>query len=218
LAKLWTRCEESIPCPYYLAPDKTFSYYLLEYVSGGSYQQYPSNSRILNFKIPVKFRHEQRWQYKCETVQYFAERIMECINFPQSDTILIPMPTSKPRNDSEFDSRLDDVVKLVHMKTGQRIGFNLNAIHSSQAFHNSGSSRYVADIGGNINFTPFDQPVPAKVILIDDVVTTGAHFMACRDKSSTGTQAFSFWACFWQKRYGKTACKGVSGSPTDRDT
>jgi predicted amidophosphoribosyltransferase len=107
---------------------------------------------------------------------------MECIDFPQSDTILIPMPTSKPRNDSEFDSRLDDVVKLVHTETGQRTGLNLNTIRYSETFHISGSSRYISDIGGNINFTPFDEPVPAKVILVDDVVTTGSHFIACGNK------------------------------------
>lgn len=173
------RCEESISCPRYLLAADTYTYYLLEYVSGGSYKQFPGVSCVCNFKMPVEAKHEYRWDYKQEAIHYFANQIILGINPPRDDTILIPMPTSKPRRHPEFDSRLDDVVNIIYHTTGQQIGFNFDVKQDALAYHNSGAPRNPAAIMDNIYFTPFQTRPPLNIVLIDDVVTTGAHFLAC---------------------------------------
>jgi predicted amidophosphoribosyltransferase len=108
---------------------------------------------------------------------------MEVLKFKsRPDMIIVPMFTSKSRNDPEFDDRLECVAKYVREKTSQRIGFNLDVIRSSEPFHNSRALRVPAEIEKTISFTPFKPPIPTKVLLIDDVVTTGAHFIACNNK------------------------------------
>jgi len=179
MEKLWTRCEDSIPRPCFLSANTTNTYYVLEYVARGSYQQYPDNSRILNFKMSPEHRNGSRWRYKQDAIKYFADRIMDGFNLPIAEAVFVPMPTSKPRSSPKFDSRLEDVLQIVHEKTGQRIGRNLGTIQAMESFHHSDSPRRVDEIALNIDFTPFDTPIPSMVVLIDDVVTTGAHFLAC---------------------------------------
>jgi predicted amidophosphoribosyltransferase len=163
--------------------------------------------------MPIEAKHEQRWQYKQEAIQFFAEQIVKGIKLPMDDGIFVPMPTSKPRNHPEFDSRLDDVVKIVRERTEQRIGFNLDALCPSEAFHSSGSSRNVVDISGNISFKPFELPIPAKIMLLDDVVTTGAHFSACSGIIRRHHPEAQIFGLFLAKTIWKSAKEDNENSP-----
>ena len=177
MAKSWLRCEESVSPPIYLN-ETTYSFYLYEYVSKGSYKQFPANSLILNFKIPVDEMGNERWNYKKEAINLFADTIIKSLKIPIQDTIFVPMPTSKPRRHPEFDSRLDDVISIIGKRTGQLVGNNLDLINEEIPYHISGENREPDQICRNIDFSPFKDVIPKRVILIDDVITTGAHFVA----------------------------------------
>ena len=202
MAKPWLRCEEAVSPPHYLN-ETTFSFYQYEYVSKGSYTQFPDNSLIMNFKIPVEEMGRERWHYKEDAIKIFAEALIMNIRLPIHDTIFIPMPTSKPRRHPEFDSRLDRVIDIIHQQTGQHIGYNLDLINEENPYHLSGDYRDPNQLYTNIDFTPFQDLNPKSVILLDDVITTGAHFVACIKKiksiyPDTNIAGFFLAKTIWQ--------------------
>jgi len=202
LTKSWLRCEESISPPVYLN-EKTHSFYRYEYVSKGSYTQFPVNSLILNFKMSIEEKGKERWHYKKEAIDLFATAIIKNVRLPIQDTIFLPMPTSKPRKHPEFDSRLDEVVDIITKQTGQLVGYNLDLINEEIPYHISGENRDPDQIYININFNPFQDLNPKRVILIDDVITTGAHFVACIRKINsiypdTSVVGFFLAKTIWQ--------------------
>jgi hypothetical protein len=142
-------------------------YYHLEYSKGG-YQKSPANQWVSNYKKGIEHRGERQWYYKEEAIRNFANLI---IKTPIGDNhILLAGPPSKRRDSPLFDSRNEDVLKIVNKVTGIPISFNLSAVHDIEPTHIQSGHRSPAKLQGLYAFIPFEN-IPDIVYIVDDVIS-----------------------------------------------
>jgi hypothetical protein len=173
---LWTQIDPTFHGFQYLT-EQDIIYYHIEYSKGG-YQKSPANQWVSNYKKDIKHRGEKQWYYKEEAIRDFANLIIQTPF--DYNRILLAGPPSKRRDSLAFDSRNEDVLKMVNGATGIPISFNLEAINDSEPFHHQIGYRNPAMLRGLYAFTPLKN-VPDVVYIVDDVITSGSHFVVWRD-------------------------------------
>src|SRR6267378_5684098 len=154
-------------------------YYLIEYTRGKSFDYSNANSFINNLKKSPKTRGTWQWRHKQKAIRVAAKTLLrELPDEWLSDSTFVPVPPSKAKNHPEYDDRMlqvlgkpgVDVRELVHQT--QRI----EATHVSEDRHSVG--RLVENYQIDEDQT---EPPPTHIVIVDDMVTAGAHFRAmCR--------------------------------------
>jgi len=152
-------------------------YYHIEYSRGG-YQKSPENNWVSNYKKDIKFRGKKPWEYKQDAIRRFADLIIKSPFGP--NRLLVAGPPSKRRDSFLFDSRNEDVLKIVNRVTGTPISFNLEAIQDFVPIHFQDGYRSPENLRGRYFFTPFEN-VPDVVYIVDDVITSGSHFVVWKE-------------------------------------
>lgn len=167
-----------------LPPDPC--YFLLNRISGG-FSASAANSLIDDFKKdPYRFRNNPTvMAYKESAIQRFALNLasflLPLVTAGTSIT-LVPMPTSKTEGDVAYDDRLVRLCERAAEAVGSvRVENVLHSRETVQASHHGGT-RDVASISENILCSTPTWSHPLCVVLVDDVLTTGAHYVACREK------------------------------------
>ncbi|MCL2007374.1 MAG: hypothetical protein FWG77_04745 [Treponema sp.] len=172
----WTLIDPRLYGLQYLN-ENDIIYFHLEYTQGG-YDQSPANQWVFNYKKPIEHRGKSQWYYKEEAIKKFADLIIQTsIN---GNVILLAGPPSKHPNSELFDSRNVDVLKIVHTNTGIPVSFNLKAIDDFIPTHVKSGYRHPDLLKGRYCFEPFEN-VPDIVYIVDDVITSGSHFVVWRD-------------------------------------
>ena len=176
--RLWKKCDE-LNWPFYLASSDSCFYH--EEFFEGKYNCSTGNQFVSNFKKDISKKGTPEWYHKQKAISDFAD-LLAHTKFPKG-TGLIAAPTSKPRSSLIFDSRIDDVLQKYHAKNADvQISFCLDAVYEEIANHLSkGKSRNPDVIIKNMRLLPtwFSETIH-QVFVIDDVITTGGHFVAAK--------------------------------------
>lgn len=156
-----------------------------------------TNSLILNFKKDVAKRNRPEWTYRQGAVDSFARELCDIFQ-PGSVATVTNIPTSKPRSSADYDQRFEDMfARLKTYRPNLNIIYPLDVIAQQQPTH-LGGSRNPTTLQANLVFRGFSQSPPQHLILIDDVITQGAHFRACvdclRQNNFNGQIIGLFWA------------------------
>lgn len=187
--KEWVKID-SILNRLLLLDDSDFCYYYLVRTSDGCSKS-EANNRIDNFKKkPELYKNNPSvWKYKKAEIIKFAKDIERLLRTPIFQSLfsvfrgvsLVPVPTSKPKNHKDYDSRLSDMCAVIANDIDDVFlddAFDVTAIHRPS---HEGGIRDVDYLKNVITFNGLKYP-DNLVILVDDVLLMGTHYVACRDK------------------------------------
>lgn len=174
----------------HLTPNDLCYYYLIRDSRGwddGPHAE--ANQLITNFKHdPQKYpANSAPMYYKRRAIKTLAGYVNSFFVAQEDvlgnkDIYLVPIPTSKPRSSQDHDPRLDSLCKIVErdvpwvrylplLDTKQNVG----------KAHAGAGSRDPDFLARNMacgEIPPSDSE--RYVVLVDDVLTTGAHYAACK--------------------------------------
>ena len=153
--------------------------HLYEYTSGRDYRFSKTNQLIANLKKrPTSPEGELYWKRKA--IQQCGADLNATLN-PEwlADATIVPVPGSKARADPNFDSRMEQVARLV--RPGQDVRNLVIQTTSTVAAHEVGDGHRIT-VEELLAVYQVDEtlaaPPPTKIVILDDVLTAGTHFKA----------------------------------------
>ena len=184
--KSWTYIDETERRAL-LLDDSDMCFYYLVRTSGG-WSASDANSRIDDFKKPVT-SSRAALRYKDEEIARFADDVaglMRTQGFRRlignyGPAALVPMPTSSPKGSPGYDARL---ARLCEAVAGSAEGLYVMDVFDMKAGvtpSHAGGTRNASFLKDAMAIDTRGKALPKIVILVDDVITTGSHYVACRD-------------------------------------
>ncbi len=157
-------------------------YFLREYTSGRGFAHSETNRLILNLKKAPDRRGLLEWRYKERAVEQVAREFRASFNLPRlRSATLVPMPPSKRKDDPLYDDRMLQVLRAMDEEQQLDIRELLLLSESTTAAHATSTRPTIDALVANLNIDDAAaKPTPASIALIDDVITTGAHFIAAK--------------------------------------
>jgi hypothetical protein len=159
-------------------------YYLFEYTARSGYSHSKSNDLIQNCKKPMDRKGRPEWKWKTWAIREIAEELRPAlpavIDF--ATTTIVPIPPSKIRMKPLYDDRVFQI--LQHACPADADVRELIVCREDRiAAHDSPEHRpSVQELRNNYEWNPPAPPViRPNVVLFDDMITGGNHFVACRN-------------------------------------
>lgn len=157
-------------------------WYFGEYSSGKGFQYSPCNQLITNLKHGVEHRGTARWPYKTAAIAKVGFALSKVIGANPASTF-VPIPPSVVKADPAYDSRNLDILNDFKRRIGGAADVRelLYQQYSTRRSHLSDERVTQQEL---IDAYCIDEscatPLPQSVVLFDDVLTTGSHFLAAR--------------------------------------
>ncbi|MEO8378278.1 MAG: hypothetical protein ABI779_01320 [Acidobacteriota bacterium] len=166
--------------PHLTAADQC--YFLREYTAGRGYAGSETNHLILNLKKPPDRRGRSEWHYKERAIEQVAREFRASVNLSALRRVtLVPMPPSKAKSDPLYDDRMLEVLRAVDVEGNLDIRELLLCAASMTPAHATTARPTIAQLVANFVLDKsLAHPEPRSIALVDDVLTTGAHFVAAK--------------------------------------
>jgi len=176
-------------------PEDATCYFWGEYTprkhtTGSTWDFSPTNQLVSNFKKKLDRRQQPDWRYKLDAIQQIGRAFAGFWDWQAMHAqrvALIPIPPSKARTDPMFDPRMMQVLTALRERTGLPLDIRdcLSFNGAYAASHESEDRPTPAQLYSAFTFDAVagrpDDP-PGAILLFDDMLTTGAHFVAARRK------------------------------------
>ena len=162
--------------------DKDDCYFVGEYTADQGYKYSNTNNFILNFKKKINRRGFQDWRYKEKAIRQAAEIFRRGMDPKILDYwTFVPIPPSKAKGDPRHDDRLTRMLQMIRPESPPDIREIIVQIESTDSFHTSGKQRFPEEIEALYSIDKsLLEPKPSYIAVVDDILTTGAHFRAMR--------------------------------------
>ena len=171
----------------YLRPEDRCLYFG-EYTARAGYNAGPTNQFILNFKKGMDRRGKPEWRYKERSITEAAAAFTKAIN-PAflAQATLVPIPPSKAKNDPRYDDRIVRTLQQIQCKTRLDIRELLFQIGTREAAAHDGARLNPDELAAMYRIDEaVAAPAPAVIGLFDDLMVTGASFVAAKRAEGCG--------------------------------
>lgn len=155
--------------------------YFGEYSARKGFAHSATNSLILNFKKPVRYRGTPSWNYKNRAISSAAIAFSANLSKALSSLTLVPVPPSKLRTDPEYDDRMLRMLHAIRPPTGLVADIRELVVQTQpmQAAHESSSrpppSEWEKVYAIDESLTGIS---PTWIAIMDDLLVTGCRFRA----------------------------------------
>jgi hypothetical protein len=211
MAYRWRKTDESIDLVHCSDHEQRSLYYGRIYTIKQGYQYSETNNYIYNLKISNSDiqTNPRRKRYKLEAIEQFAKEITALIQALRQDDdsinplLLVPMPPSKKPSDPEYDDRMEQVGKLVADTLENVLCLPvLSMAQSVESYHSRSDARNPEQIYQLLKLDPnllHNYSEHSNIALIDDVLTSGAHYAAATRRLEEFFANVRVIGIFWAK-------------------
>lgn len=185
---------------YLTADDKC--YFFGEYTARAGYDAGPTNDLIHNFKKGMDRKGKAEWKYKERSIREAASALSKALNSKfLARATLVPMPPSKAKDDPRYDDRLvrmllmmDGADKLDIRELLSQTGTREAAAHDGERLGpDQLAALYRVD-------KKLSKPSPSAIGIFDDLLVTGASFVAARRVLQTHFPEAKIYGIFLARR------------------
>lgn len=203
-ANNWTMLDR-LDMRRYLGPADVCFYYLI-YTPRAGYSYSEANDIVINYKIPIGTENglrakPAREHFKNQAIAYYANAIEGFLRAKHlkssgkplstlgSAVGLVPMPPSMCPSDSDYDDRNIRTCELIANRIGCKVCRDIETVRTSFPSH-SGGPRSPEELQPTLGRVGHEADDCALVFLVDDVLSSGAHYAAAKSLlARTGCQA-----------------------------
>lgn len=167
----------------------------------------PTNRLVSNLKKKMDRRDKPDFRYKSQAIIQCAAALIRHLDWEAISgrrITFVPIPPSRARGDVNYDSRMMEI--LTHVKRSRpvldvRDCLSFDGRHV--ASHETNARPSIDDLYAALHFDaeagrPADRP--GEIVLFDDMLTTGAHFVAASRKLAEFFPGVPITACFIARR------------------
>jgi hypothetical protein len=160
-------------------------WYLARYAAGSGYRAGPINQLIANLKcLPSDaVRNPHRARHKQRAISAAAAMMRAALSRGLVESVTwIPIPPSRARHDPDFDDRLVRILRCAFEGYDLDLRNVLYQAVSTVSDHINDQRMGAAALYDRIqiNWHALQcRPVRARLVLFDDVLTTGKHYKCC---------------------------------------
>jgi predicted amidophosphoribosyltransferase len=158
-----------------------------EHTNGKKWNFSATNRLMSNFKKKLERKGQPDWPYKNQALQQIAQAFSKFWKWDdlhrQHRVALVPIPPSKARTATAFDPRMYDMLNALAGKVGIQLDIRdcLSFSGKYAASHESDDRPTPDELYAELGFDntagrPKNQP--GVIFLFDDMLTTGAHYVA----------------------------------------
>jgi hypothetical protein len=167
--------DETRALHVYLTADDD-CYYFVEFIKGAGYGP-PGNSFINNLKKQPSKRNTWEWPHKVRAIRTASRTLLR--ELPPdwlSDSTFVPVPPSKARGHAEYDDRMLQVLRGLGNADVRELVIQTE---SMEATHVSDQRHTINELVANYEIDEDQaEPEPTHLVIVDDMMTAGAHFRA----------------------------------------
>lgn len=154
----------------------------MEYIGKGGYKASPVNDFISNFKKSPVQENPASLRYKEKATQEATDLLKSVLEHFRDNTF-VPVPPSKKKDDPEYDDRL---MRILAAANNPRIVDIRELIIQTESYipAHRREDRPRSDYYYSIYRVDADKvdPRPPAVVIFDDVITAGSHYVAMKKK------------------------------------
>jgi len=157
-------------------------YFIGEYTARQDYSYSSTNNLIKNFKKCMKRRGLPEWRHKERALQIAAKEFRLAFHPQALDSLtFVPIPPSKAKEDPLYDDRLTRMLTAVRPEPPLDVRECIVQTESTKAAHRQERRPRPEEIERlyRVDET-LTNPAPVQIALVDDMVTTGAHYRAAQ--------------------------------------
>lgn len=193
------------PDHWYLT-EEDLCYFFGEYTAYKGYAHSVTNQLIANLKKKPSTRGTPQWSYKMAAISRVARAIAANINPEALPTLtFVPVPPSKPPSSPEYDDRMTQVARQI--APGCDVREILQTAQDRDPRHLSGDKRDPVALRTTLEIRrELIASPPTRIILLDDVLTTGCSYTVCKSMLSEAIPGVEIFGIFVARRAVDRTC------------